>query len=109
MTPKMKQLYEYIKTYIQANGGISPSYDDMQKALSLKSKSGIVRLIDALVAYGYVERMPHRARAIVLKEKQSLVERLALEYIKTKGLQKEFDYYVRRETGRAITQVREVA
>jgi repressor LexA len=36
----------------------------MKNALDLKSKSGIHRLISALVERGYIERLPHRARAL---------------------------------------------
>jgi repressor LexA len=36
----------------------------MKDALDLKSKSGIHRLITALVERGFIRRLPHRARAI---------------------------------------------
>ena len=39
----------------------------MKTALGLKSKSGIHRLISALVERGYIERLPHRARALEIK------------------------------------------
>jgi repressor LexA len=39
----------------------------MREALGLKSKSGIHRLITALVERGYLERLPHRARALEVK------------------------------------------
>ena len=41
-----------------------PSFDEMKDALDLKSKSGIHRLITALVERGFIRRLPHRARAI---------------------------------------------
>src|SRR5690606_23215940 len=48
--------------------GVPPSFDEMKDALDLKSKSGIHRLITALVERGFIRRLPHRARAIeVLK------------------------------------------
>jgi repressor LexA len=40
----------------------------MKEALGLKSKSGIHRLISALVERGYLERMPHRARALEVRK-----------------------------------------
>ncbi len=43
---------------------IPPSFEEMKNALGLKSKSGIHRLISALVERGYIERLPHRARAL---------------------------------------------
>ena len=44
--------------------GVPPSFDEMKDALELKSKSGIHRLITALVERGFIRRLPHRARAI---------------------------------------------
>jgi repressor LexA len=46
---------------------VPPSFEEMKNALGLKSKSGIHRLISALVERGYIERLPHRARAIEIK------------------------------------------
>lgn len=40
----------------------------MKEALGLKSKSGIHRLISGLEERGYIERMPHRARALEIKK-----------------------------------------
>jgi repressor LexA len=52
--------------------GVPPSFDEMKDALDLKSKSGIHRLITALVERGFIRRLPHRARAIeVLKLPES--------------------------------------
>jgi len=46
------------------DSGVPPSFDEMKDALDLKSKSGIHRLITALVERGFIRRLPHRARAI---------------------------------------------
>jgi repressor LexA len=46
------------------DSGVPPSFDEMKDALELKSKSGIHRLITALVERGFIRRLPHRARAI---------------------------------------------
>lgn len=43
---------------------VAPSFEEMKQALGLKSKSGVHRLISALVERGYIQRLPHRARAI---------------------------------------------
>jgi repressor LexA len=43
---------------------VPPTFDEMKDALDLKSKSGIHRLITALVERGFIRRLPHRARAI---------------------------------------------
>src|ERR1051325_621209 len=44
--------------------GIPPSFDEMQDALELRSKSGIHRLVTALEERGFIRRLPNRARAI---------------------------------------------
>lgn len=67
LTSKQKELLLFIHDRMQADG-VPPSFDEMKDALDLKSKSGIHRLITALVERGFIRRLPHRARAIeVLK------------------------------------------
>jgi len=67
LTRKQKELLLFINARMQADG-VPPSFDEMKDALDLKSKSGIHRLITALVERGFIRRLPHRARAIeVLK------------------------------------------
>jgi repressor LexA len=67
LTSKQKELLLFIHERMQADG-VPPSFDEMKDALDLKSKSGIHRLITALVERGFIRRLPHRARAIeVLK------------------------------------------
>jgi len=57
----------YINKKIRSSG-VSPSYEEMKNSLSLKSKSGIHRLISALEERGFIRRLPHKARALeVLK------------------------------------------
>ena len=66
LTSKQKELLLFINERIQETG-VSPSFDEMKDALNLASKSGIHRLITALVERGYLERLPHRARALEVK------------------------------------------
>ena len=71
LTSKQKELLLFIHERMQADG-VPPSFDEMKEALDLKSKSGIHRLITALVERGFIRRLPHRARAIeVLKLPES--------------------------------------
>lgn len=63
LTQKQKELLLFIHTRMQSEG-VPPSFDEMRDALDLKSKSGIHRLITALVERGFIRRLPHRARAI---------------------------------------------
>ncbi|MCK5374548.1 MAG: transcriptional repressor LexA [Alphaproteobacteria bacterium] len=66
LTKKQKDLLLYIHQQMLQDD-IPPSFEEMKDALGLKSKSGIHRLISALVERGYIERLPHRARAIEIK------------------------------------------
>lgn len=66
LTKKQRELLLLIHDRMQ-QGDIAPSFDEMREALGLKSKSGIHRLITALVERGYLERLPHRARALEVK------------------------------------------
>ena len=67
LTQKQKDLLMFINDRLNETG-VPPSFDEMKDALSLKSKSGIHRLITALEERGFIRRLPHRARALeVLK------------------------------------------
>lgn len=63
LTKKQRELLLYINQRLTATG-ISPSFDEMKDALSLKSKSGIHRLVSGLEERGFIRRLPHRARAL---------------------------------------------
>jgi repressor LexA len=63
LTEKQKELLLFIHARMQ-DKGVPPSFDEMKDALDLKSKSGIHRLITALVERGFIRRLPHRVRAI---------------------------------------------
>lgn len=63
LTRKQQELLLFIHKRL-SEGGVSPSFDEMKDALSLKSKSGIHRLITGLEERGFIRRLPHRARAL---------------------------------------------
>lgn len=67
LTKKQRDLLIYIHNHMQ-DGDIAPSFEEMKDALGLKSKSGIHRLIRGLEERGYLERLPHRARALEIKK-----------------------------------------
>ncbi len=72
LTQKQKDLLIFIHDRMQKSG-VPPSFDEMKDALDLKSKSGIHRLIMALVERGFIRRLPNRARAIeVIKLPESM-------------------------------------
>ncbi len=66
LTRKQRDLLLYIHEHMSGDD-VAPSFEEMKNALGLKSKSGIHRMITALVERGYIERLPHRARALEIK------------------------------------------
>lgn len=66
LTQKQRDLLYFIHDKMRQDD-VPPSFEEMKEALGLKSKSGIHRLISALVERGYIERLPHRARALEIK------------------------------------------
>ncbi len=72
LTRKQYELLIFIDKRLKKTG-ISPSFDEMKDALSLRSKSGIHRLILGLEERGFIRRLPHRARALeVLRVPENL-------------------------------------
>ena len=67
LTRKQRELLLFIHDRM-SQGDIAPSFEEMKEALGLKSKSGVHRLINALVERGYLERLPHRARALEVRK-----------------------------------------
>jgi repressor LexA len=63
LTRKQHELLTFINQRL-AEGGVSPSFEEMKLALGLRSKSGIHRLIGGLQERGFIRRLPHRARAL---------------------------------------------
>jgi repressor LexA len=75
LTRKQYELLVYIDRHLKQTG-FSPSFEEMKDALSLKSKSGIHRLISALEERGYLARRHHRARALdILRLPDNMVPR----------------------------------
>ncbi len=67
LTKKQRDLLLFIHQHLSEDD-VPPSFEEMKDALGLKSKSGIHRLISGLEERGYIERLPHRARALQIKK-----------------------------------------
>lgn len=67
LTKKQRDLLLFIHEKMTGDD-VPPSFEEMKEALGLKSKSGIHRLISGLEERGYIERLPHRARALEIKK-----------------------------------------
>lgn len=68
LTLKQKNLLNFINMYYKDND-MFPTYDEMRKALNIKSKSSVHKLISSIEERGFIERIPHKARAMQLKKK----------------------------------------
>ncbi len=64
LTSTQQRLLTFIGEYQRQNGGVSPSFDEMQSAMGLRSKSGVNRLVVGLEERGAIRRMYRRPRAI---------------------------------------------
>lgn len=67
LTRQQKNLLLFINERLDGDG-VAPSFDEMRDALGLKSKSGVHRMVQALVERGFLERLPNRARALAVKK-----------------------------------------
>ena len=67
LTIKQKKLLDYIKSYYQ-DKDLFPTFDEMKDSLSIKSKSGIYKLLSSLEDKGYIKKTPHKPRAIELND-----------------------------------------
>ncbi len=74
LTLKQKNLLDFINMYYKDND-MFPTYDEMRKALNIKSKSSVHKLISSIEERGFIERIPHKARAIQLKKKDQNVKK----------------------------------
>jgi SOS-response transcriptional repressor LexA len=74
MTAQQKRLLDFIAGEI-ARVGISPSYHEMMTHMGLRSKSGIHRLVQALIARGYLAREGY-ARGMTIPSRDDDWERM---------------------------------
>lgn len=90
LTPKQSQLFRYLESYMSGPGSVAPSFDEIATAVDLKSKSNVVRLLDALEERGYIRRTRGRARAIEIVRDHDRVPH-ALTLASDEQLQAEID------------------
>lgn len=74
LTRKQHDLLTFINARLNESG-VSPSFEEMKEALSLKSKSGVHRLINALEERNFIRRLPNRARALEILRMPETVQR----------------------------------
>jgi SOS-response transcriptional repressor LexA len=64
LTAKQRECFDYIEAY-WAETGISPSFEEIMDHMELNSKSGVSRLVTALVERGYLLSAYGRARSLI--------------------------------------------
>ena len=67
MTDKEKAAVEFIKSYTE-DKGYAPNFREIMEAVGERSKAGITRSLDRLVARGVITRSPGVARSIRVVE-----------------------------------------
>ena len=63
LTFKQKKMLDFLVDYYNENN-VYPTFDEMRDFLKIKSKSGIHKLLSSLEEKGFVNRLPHKARAL---------------------------------------------
>lgn len=63
LTPRQRDALDFITKYAVEHG-YSPAFSEIRDAIGLASKSGVNRIVNALVERGHLVRTPFRARAL---------------------------------------------
>lgn len=64
LTEKQYELWVFIHKYQMDHGGVvSPNYEEMAEGIGINSKSGVYRLLSALVERGFIKKLGGMGRA----------------------------------------------
>lgn len=66
LTVKQMEALAYIRLRLSGEKSLSPSIEEIQKALKMKAKSGALRIVRSLQERGYITFIPYRPRTIML-------------------------------------------
>lgn len=77
MTPTARQgeLLDFIRRRI-AQTGVAPSYEEMARALGIKSKAGVCKLVQGLKQRGRIRYLPRHARSIGIVDPDDIQDAL---------------------------------
>ena len=64
LTEKQARVKAFLIDYISRNNGLAPSFEETAEGVGISSKSGVHRIMQALIERGHVRTIPGRARAI---------------------------------------------
>lgn len=65
LTTKQHRALTYFRA-VAEEGGPSPTYEEIARALGLKSKSGSYRIVESLCQRGFLERIPFKSQSVRL-------------------------------------------
>ena len=72
LTARQRDLYVFVERHI-ARFGIAPTFEEMMKAVAIRSKSSVHRLLTCLEDKGFLRRMPGRTRGIEIVSRDNAV------------------------------------
>src|SRR3989344_4089897 len=72
LTPKQKNVLEYVQACIQKHG-VSPSHNELRKRFKLSSLSSVNHYMRILEEKGYISRKKNTARSIKVQSREKLV------------------------------------
>ncbi len=70
LTLRQAQTLAFIKTYLQATGGVCPTYAEIGMGIGVASKTSVARLVGQLVDLGFLTRVPRKHQALALTPPQ---------------------------------------
>lgn len=70
LTPRHMDIYNYIRTYLQATGGISPTQMEIAKRFRYAGVATIHGKLHDLKRHGLIDWLPRRERSIWLRQNQ---------------------------------------
>jgi len=81
LTPKQKQIFEYIKKYIKTKD-YSPSFEEIGKHFKL-AKSTVHQHVEALKEKGYLNKLDYQARTIEISKNKKYSDSVAIPLLGT--------------------------
>jgi repressor LexA len=68
ITDQQRRVYDFIRAYINIHG-VSPSYEEIAKGLSLKARGNIHRIVHKIYKAGMISIRGKRCRSIRMVDK----------------------------------------
>lgn len=62
LTSQQAKVLRFIDSYVRANEGVSPTYDEIKDHLGIASKSGVNRIVTALKVRGFLRHGQNLSR-----------------------------------------------